>query len=204
MGPNEEVTMSDPTNELFTPEDQAELKAAWSGIVEQPKTGSGQDKALGFGLNLRINVAKAFKAVWTTAKIFFAAEKIKLTGDLSPATLMGVASDAFTLVVATLDALREKMGGAEYVACVVLSHAENGVAADGFKTYLQEFISKGLVKTLPWYTLISQPMIKELETALKDDDGFEALLGDLDKKNWLERKDDKLFFKPRNIVLQDA
>ncbi|SIO12983.1 hypothetical protein SAMN05444166_2610 [Singulisphaera sp. GP187] len=196
--------MSDATVDPLPSDVQAELQTAWHNAVERVGEGTDYDKALGFGINFRINVSKAFKAAWTTAKIYFTAEKIKLTGDLSPATLMGLASDAFTLVVATLDALREHMGGAEYVACVVLSRSEEGIPVGEFKKNLQDFIRLGGEQVLPWYIFISKPMIDELEQTLETDEKFEDLLEVLRNKDWIDEKGDTLRFKSRHLVLKDT
>ena len=106
-------------------------------------------------------------------------------------------------VVATLDALRESMGGTEYVACVVLSRAEDGIPVGEFKEHLQNFLRPGGAQDLPWYIFISKPMIDELGQILETDEGFDDLLDLLRKKDWIDKEGDTLRFKSRHLVLKD-
>jgi hypothetical protein len=140
--------MSESDQQTLTSDQKREIATAWADSVE--KTRDAQTQALIGGLNFRVNVAKAFRAAWTTAKICFTAKKIALTGSVGPADIIGIATDIYTAVVSTLDALRERMHPLEYTACIVLSGSHDLTPTE-FEQQLTEFLVAGSHADLPWY-----------------------------------------------------
>jgi hypothetical protein len=177
--------------------EQQELAAAWKDVVE--KSWDKQTQALIGGLNFRFNVGKAFKAAWTTAKIYLVAKTAIVTGAITPAVL-GLPADIWTVIVATLDALREKMLPLEYTACVVLSSSPDGMTEQEFQQQLRDFLVSGKGAELPWYLGLTASRRNDSLLALEAPDGFTDLMKLLRRNDWLIEDGGKVKFKPRHYT----
>jgi hypothetical protein len=185
------------TNDL-TSQEKSELSAAWSAAAE--KQYDQQTKALFGEVNIRLNVASALKAVWTTAKICFKAKKAALTGMLGPEEIMGIGADVFGVIVSGLNAIRETLLPLEYAASVVLSSFPEGATSDEFDKRLREFLETGKGVDLPWYLGMSKGNLQSALEDLKQDGRFAELVRDLKEKDLITEEKGQLTFKPRHFT----
>jgi hypothetical protein len=190
--------MAEPDKPALTTAEQQELAAAWTeSIVEVPDK---QIQALLLGRNVRINVAEAFKAAWTTAKIYLTSKKIILTGITSPAEVIGITADVYNLIVTTLDALQESMLPLDYTACVVLSSAPDGMTEQEFEQQLTQFLASGEAAGLPWYLGLTSSRLHDAHTAFQVRNGFTRLMDRLWENDWLIEEGGKVKFKPHHFT----
>jgi len=176
----------------------AEAARSWQEAVTRDAKADATQALIG-GLNFRIDVMKAFKAVYLSAKIGIEAKLALVTGAISPAEAMNMASDAFDIIVTTLDALREKMSPLTYTACVLLSYFDTGVDPKIFESALKTFLADSDKVDMPWYLGLTQERLQAAREELAFPNGFAKLLTALDDHDWLEPKDrPKLRFKPRH------
>jgi hypothetical protein len=188
--------MAEPDKPVLTTAEQQQLTDAWAESVVQDQ--DAEIQALIAGLNFRVDIVKAFKAAWITAKIYFTGQRIMMVGTTNPIEVIGIATDVDNLVVTTLDALRERMLPLEYTACVVLSSSPDGMTEQEFKQRLTEFLVLDEGAELPWYLGLTRGHLQDSLAALQAKDGFINLMNLLRKNDWLLEESGKVKFKPRH------
>lgn len=180
-------------------EEKRELAALFNEAVTR---GTDREvKALIAGLNFRVDVFKAFKAVWYTTKVCVKTAGCVLAGTTSPVEVLEIAYGTYQAVTSTIQALVERMTPLEYTACVYLSSVPEPITSSEFQSQLTAFLVSGKVAELPWYMAMTR---NRLEASLKDlevPDGFDDLLTKLRKNDWLVEENGKLKFKSRHYKL---
>lgn len=175
--------------------DEAALRQVWKSFGFERDEAT---KALGMGVNLRLNVAAALKTVYLSAKLYFKAKTFAYPADI--ASLLGVGKDLYDLVTAALDTVRERLQPAVYAVAVVLSTAEQAVTPDELRQQLQAFLEAARGHEIPWYLGIGSQHIEQAEAYLQDADGLANLLSALEKAGLAERMEGKWRPKPRHFV----
>jgi hypothetical protein len=174
------------------------ILTAWTSAGE--KITDQQTKALFGGVNIRINVRAAFKAVYESAILYFELHAAPVAAAADPGFVLKVGKDVYDIVRATLDALVEKMTALEYTACVVLSRYEDGagVTPEAFEKDLRALLALGTGDEIPWYCGLTRHRLREAKGQLGD---FSQLMDQLRKNDWLTNRSDGTFaFKPRHYV----
>ncbi len=175
-----------------------EVIVAWGDVVEPRR--DPQPKALIAGVNFRVNVMKAFKAVYLSVKFYIETKKMLVTGIMNPVEVLKIPWDVYDIIIATLDALREKMAVLDYTACVVLSNSPNGFEEKDFKEAIEKFVQIENVDDLPLYLGFSSKRILESRKAMTSSTWFDDLLKRLDHDDWLERNGSRIKFEPRHYT----
>jgi hypothetical protein len=182
-------------------EDAQALADAFSAAVES-RPADVTTKALFAGMNFRLNVGKALKAAYYGAKLWFKAHAAPATGGASIGDGLQIANDAFSLVKAALDAIRERVPPDAYVALIVLGSEPAGMKKQAFRETLTAFVNDASkIDEQPWYVGLSSSRIKAAQTTLAKPDGFDDLVAYLQKEGWIEIKGETITVKPRNFEL---
>ena len=179
----------------LTPEILEAWVAAGERITDQ------QTHGLIGGINFRINVRAAFKAVYVSAKLYF--ELHAVPAALDPGFALGVGKDLYDIVRATLDALVEKMTALEYSACVVLSQYDEktGVTQPVFEKAVRDLLALGSGEEIPWYFGLTRRRLRDAREQLDALEDFSQLMDALRKNEWLNKlPGDTFAFKPRHYV----
>jgi len=180
--------------------EQLLLKQILNNAVTKTEDTPDQTLALGGGMNFRINVAKALKAAFLSTKTYIKAKVMIVTGTVNPAEALGMAKDVWDIVVTTLDALRERMGELEYVACVVLSGFEDGVSREDFEKELKDVLASELPPETPWYLGLTTTRLETARNSFKAVKNFDEVLQLLRDEDWLDEAGGKYKFKPRHYT----
>jgi hypothetical protein len=170
-----------------------DVRDAWAAVPEpDPNV-----KVLIGGVNLRLNVVKALKSVYLTAKL-----AIKLKGStVGLADLPGMAKDAFDLVVAGLDSVRQTLSRPVYLIGVVLSGLEGPVTVDELRARLDAFIVEQAEQSFSWYFGIHAADIRETREILaRDPKALEQLLAKLEAEQLATHAGDKWQARPRHFT----
>ena len=179
----------------ITDAERQELQAVWRAIAD-PRDPAAQ--ALLGGVNLRLNVLKALKTAYLSAKLFFRAKTFAYPGDLG--TLLGIGKDVFDLVIAALDTVRQKVGKAQYTMAVVLAEQAQPASLDTLQAALEAFLAEDQGKELPWYVGIGRAEIQATRDALNQANAVPALLASLKEGGLAEQVDGLWRFKPRHFT----
>jgi hypothetical protein len=147
-------------------------------------------------LNLKHALAAAAKAVAGAATIVHV-----LRGQASPADFAGGAA-LLTLWSSFLDAIRQKMTALQYVACVAIAKAPEGVTRDQLKTVIGEFLKTAESDPPPWWLGLSPKLLADAKVQLANLPADPSqFIEDLKKKGWAEEKDGMIAVRSRNFTL---
>jgi len=180
--------------------DREELSKAWADSIKTIE--DAQVLALAGGMNFRIDLAKALVAVWLTAELYLKTVEAATTWTAAPVKLMGIPSKLFAAVVATLDAVREKMNPLVYVACAVLSQAPQGLTKVQLKQKLDDFFADPKSQTLPWYLGVDRTQFHEARGNYEGGEKLDDLIAALHEDKWIENADERMTFKTRHFTLK--
>lgn len=184
---------------VLTSDQKAQLQAVWGPVLKSDKDQNTQ-AYLG-GRFYRLNVFEACKAIWHTARVVFEINKAIVTGELMPWDALGIAEGTYSAICAGLSALSEAMKPLQYVSCIVLSSADQGMTPEKFEEELRAFLPRAMKghAHLPWYLGLTTNRLTLAEQDLRAVNPFSDLIKALRKGDWLE-PGDKLKVKNRNIV----
>jgi hypothetical protein len=174
------------------------IQPAWKAVGE--KIIDQQAKALFGGVNIRINIRAAFKAVYETAILYFELHAAPAAAATDPGFGLKIGKDVYDIARATLDALVEKMSAIEYTACVVLSRydEEVGVTEGSFEKDLRALLALGTGEEIPWYFGLTRRRLRDASDQLGD---FSELMAALRKNDWvIDLPNGAFAFKPRHYV----
>lgn len=175
-----------------------EAQGLWSAAVSSHGADQ-QVQALFGGGNFRINVAKALRAAYLSAKLYVKGQLVLGTGAIGPMEIGDLAKGAWDVVIAALDALRERMHPAEYSICLVLSgHGTTGMAESDLKSAVLEFVNFDSGK-LPWYMGINDSFLRDARNAIQTTDGFDQWLKQVQGDGLVVAESGMLKFKERHF-----
>lgn len=188
-----------PTNDAFSQE-LHRVSQIWAQAYEEE--GGPKDKTvqiLILGRNIRVNVAKALEAAFSTIKMIPEAVKAH-AGQLGAIDWIGLGVEAMNVISSTYAALVESMPALEYVACVVLSGHPQGLEQVQLQAEIENFFKMTGSADLPWYLHLSKARIAEAFNATKSPRWMEHLMDDLHEHDWLNEDGNLLKFKNRNFT----
>jgi hypothetical protein len=177
----------------------ADEVAAWQGAGEVVPSDQTTQALIG-GVNLRVDVLKAFRAVYISAKVVLSTKKIVLTGVTHPAELLGLAKDVFDAVVTTLDALRERMTALTYTACAILAQHPQGLSPEDLEKAIRDFLGGVSAADMPWYLGLTKDHAANALEELSRSKAFDDLMARLVDDDWIDRVDGRLRFRPRHYT----
>lgn len=155
----------------------------WKGIATVVPVQSPEQAPL-LGANVRINVAKALESVYRSAALVIKLKGAVVTGDTG--ALLDMPDEFFSLVISTLDAVREKMDPLTYVACVALSRNEDGLDDRELETAIADLLDKDAGGHFPWYLGLTKNLLDSARTNLRALAGIEKLRASLVSDRWAE------------------
>jgi hypothetical protein len=177
--------VSEQTSGKIPESDIREIADAFSAATKRLPPDS-QAKALLFGVNVRLNVAKAFEAAWTATKIWLKVQAAGATAGLSLIDGMELAGESFALVTATLKAIGETVPADVYVACVVLGSAPAGMSEKDFESNLRSFLDNPSSHSFPWYLGLTNKRLADAKQNLSAPNAFGSLMIFLRKNLWVD------------------
>jgi hypothetical protein len=173
------------------------LADLWTAAVEvepPPPT-----KALGFGVNFRIDIKKLFHAAWETFKA--CVELAVVHGNPTDPVAIAKAGEAlYQAAQAVLASIHEKMNPLEYVGCLMLASAD-GLRAEDFEDRLRVFLTSTGPTYAPSYLGLSDKRLAAARELFAAPGAFADLLALLSKNRWLDQRNGLLHFKPRHVTL---
>ncbi len=172
------------------------MKAFQAAVTEAPK--DQQTKKLIGGVNLRLNVAKLFGAAWTATKMWIKVHAAGITGGASVLDGMELASEAFSLVATTLDAVRKTMPADAYVACVVLGSMPAGMTEVQLAAELNKLLATPTEHQFPWYLGLTTKRLAEAKKSMSALNAMPNLIIYLMKERWVAKYGQNLKFTERN------
>jgi hypothetical protein len=153
----------------------------WKGIATIVPVQSSEQAPFLAG-NVRINVAKALESVYRSAALVIRLKSVVMTGDAS--VLLDMPGEFFSLVISTLDAVREKMDPLTYVACVALSRNEEGLEDSELETTIAELLDNEAGEHFPWYLGLTKGLLETARTNYGAWRGIEKLRISLVSDGW--------------------
>ena len=181
-----------------TPLDSHALMGLWAGSATP--IGDAQAKALAFGVNFRIDVMAAFRAVAETVHAFGAAARAIAShgGDVEAALTAGTSGIAAAR--STVAALAEGLGGFKYVGCIVLADHPGGLTQDEFEFYVRQFLAEAEGLRLPWYLGVDADRLETARAELdRPDAGIAALVASLEEDGLATWQDGRLAYRQVNL-----
>jgi hypothetical protein len=109
------------SEDTLSPETRKHLASLWQSAVQHPPGTAEQMQA--FGRNFRLDLGKALAAVAATATAISTAAR---AAAWDPIAMFTLPAAAFAAISAGIAAVSEKMGKANYIACVVLRRIPRG------------------------------------------------------------------------------
>jgi hypothetical protein len=179
----------------------SDILAAWAAAGK--KTTDPNIKDLLGGVNIRINIKAAFKAVYESALLYLELHAAAAGAMTDPGFVLKIGKDVYGIVRATLDALVEKMTALEYTACVVLSQYDekSGVTREPFEKAVRDLLTLGSGDEIPWYFGLTRRRLRDARDELEAMGDFSMLMQALRKDDWLTDLNAGAFtFKPRHYV----
>src|SRR5262252_6905034 len=144
-----------------------EAREAWKKAAT--RSSDAQTTALGFRGNLRLNARALFGCVWHIGKVCLKVKTAIVAGHANPLELLEIGAEAFSAITGALAAFYQKLNAAEYLACVFLSQAPNGVKKDEFATAFESFLTSYSKVELPWYVRVNTKDVEKAQEFLKKD-----------------------------------
>lgn len=187
------------TDSNAQPAQRQEVEQLWSGVVVEVPA-DANTKALGLRGNFRVNVLQAFKAAFHTVKVYLEAKAAMVTGSiLTPWELAKLAKGGLDALVATFRAFYESLSEAEYITCIVLSDAGAGLTEAELQSHVQEFVGSLQHTEMPFYLGLTDKFVANAKHALAVPNPMDAIVAELVKRDFVERKGDKVCFKPKHF-----
>ena len=174
--------------------DASELGSAWNAAINQINDES--TKALGFGKRFRINVCKALKACFLTAKAILKGKIAIATAKIDPLSIMELGAEAFAAAVAVLDAIREKMSPIDYLICLALSARDDGLTKEELCTEVNDLLrmltptgesDAAEQPTLPFYLSIRKADVDLAKNDWGDGSKVDDILAELLRSRTVDR-----------------
>lgn len=194
--------------EYAAPQEQANdverVRRYWDDAELDPRPTSTEFRV--GGVNLRVDLRKAFKAVYRTAELGVKAVGYAAAGPFGAWGTIDMAASGYGTVVAVLDAVREPMGADVYVASCVLAAFDNGLTQEELKDKLRKLIDTTTVTQLPWYLGLTEGFLEGVAERFSTDEGLYNAIEVLVRDGWAESKaidarEERLFFKERHFSL---
>jgi hypothetical protein len=148
---------------LLSEAERSELELAWRSV---PVIGSQEELALVGGVNLRLDVAAALKATFITVKLIAQGHALAATSGVGD--WFGFGKDVFDLIVAALDATRQRLTRPEYTLCVLMAYQESPASAATLQQALELFLRGAEGHEFPFYVALDSRDIEDTLLYLKD------------------------------------
>lgn len=176
---------------------QAELQRAWAAAVDVEDLQPGSvERALFKGWNIRVKFPEAFIAAYESIEAGMEVGAAITTHLNWPQAIV----KSYNAAMSVLSALVESMEPLSYVTAAVLSRHKDGIEEAALRAEVDRFLDGESVGKFSWYLGTTA---SKMEEARADRGGDEkwivATVRDLDKKQFLTRKDGKLYPRQKNV-----
>jgi hypothetical protein len=165
-------------------------------IVPQQTPG----KAPILGVNFRIDLLKAVRATWETAKVVVKA-KVAAAVPFDPVTWFGIGIEALSAVRSIVSSLVETMRPIDYVTYLILSTKPDGMTETELEEGVLNFLKNPQSVDFAWYLGMSGDRLSRAEEVTQQQGWLSTVLNNLQQKDMLERHGAMLAFKSRHFTV---
>jgi hypothetical protein len=192
--------MSDLAFEFSKSEDAARIRKLWEDAVETVGPKQTAAKAPLGGFNLRLNVLKALQATYETAKVAVKAlAAAHVTFD--PVTWLDIGIDALAAVQTIIASLVQTMLPIEYITYVMLAQTPTGITEEALRRSVEDFIRSPDLFRYSWHLGMTESMARRAWDVIQQPKWLDTTLEKLTEFNMVDRKDDLLIYRSRNMTL---
>lgn len=181
---------------------QQDLQSVWNEVAVAQAVKDPNTQALAAGVNFRVDISKALKAVYLSTKLYLKGKLALANGQVGPLEIGSLGKMLFDVIVTSLDAVRETFTyKSTYTACVVLAGHPAGLTPSELERELKAFAEGADAEKLPFYMGFTEEFLSSVRKEIESPRAFEEILKELRDGKWVQESNGRLFFKERHLTL---